>query len=312
MSHSLNICPVIKLSATRVLLSFLSLALAMTFGGCDSQPPKVKTSAETQLVTDDLGRQMTLPRQLRRILPLAPSMTEMLFAVADTATIIARTQNCDYPAAALSKPIVQNYPMDYEGLLALKPDVVFAPDGIISADVAHQIEKLGIPVYFQKYDSVADIIRGLRDLGRLLNRQSQANALVDSLQSQLNQLLASQTDQQKPGVLGIIWPDPIYVYGSKSLFTDKIRYAGGRNVVPQELAQESPALTRESILQLNPDVLYGGTRKEMDQKFFSLYPELKRIKAYQRQQIYPVTDNLMSRPSPRVVESILELKKAFR
>lgn len=253
-----------------------------------------------------------MPRQPRRVMALTPSLTEMLFAVADTASIVGRTQNCDYPAAALTKPVVNNYPMDYERLLSLKPDVVFATDGIISMEVAAQVQKLGIPVYFQTYDSVADILRGIRDLGFLLQREEKANALADSLQARLHQLAIDSSRSARPRVLAITWRDPIYVFGRNTLFTDKLRYAGGQNAVTETFAQPYPALTREYILKMNPEVIIGGDFEKMDKTFFSLYPELRRVDAYRHKRIFEVTDDLMSRPSPRVVEGIAELKAVLR
>lgn len=292
----------------------LLFCLALFLGqACDMRKPAAPAASGKHTVTDDLGRKVSLPVKPRRILALAPSMTEMLFAVADTATIIARTQNCDYPAAVLTKPVVINYPMDYERLLALKPEVVFATEGIISLETAAQIEKLGIPVYYQAYDSVSDVLRGLRDLGKLLQQEPKANALADSLQNQLNQLVAgAATSSHKPTVLAITWRDPIYVYGRNTLFTDKLRYAGGQNAVKDVFAQAYPALTREYILQINPEVVLGGSFDQLEKTFFSLYPELRRITAYRQKRIFPVDDDLMSRPSPRVVESIQELKRTLR
>ncbi|KAA3440795.1 ABC transporter substrate-binding protein [Rufibacter hautae] len=243
---------------------------------------------------------------------LAPSMTEMLFAVADTATIVGRTQNCDFPKAVLTKPVVNNYPMDYEKLISLKPEVVFATEGIISMEVAAQVEKLGIPIYFQAYDSVADILRGLRNLGFLLHRPEKGNAVADSLQDRLNQLAADSAAGTRPRVLAITWKDPIYVFGRNTLLTDKLRFAGGQNAVTEVFAQPYPALTREYILKMNPEVIIGGSFEQMEKTFFSLYPELRRIKAYRQKRIFAVTDDLMSRPSPRVVEGIAELKAVLR
>nr|WP_210488466.1 helical backbone metal receptor [Rufibacter aurantiacus] len=291
---------------------FMGLGCLLFFFSCDSRKAAAPSTAEFHTVTDDLGRKVKLPVEPRRIIALAPSMTEMLFAVADTATIVGRTQNCDYPAAALTKPVVNNYPMDYEKLLSLKPEVVFATEGIISMEVAAQVQKMGIPIYFQAYDSVTDILHGIRNLGFLLNRREKGQAVADSLQTRLNQLAADSTRGTKPRVLAITWKDPIYVYGRNTLFTDKLRYAGGQNAVTDVFAQPYPALTREYILKMNPDVIIGGSFDQMEKTFFSLYPELRRIKAYQQKRIYDVTDDLMSRPSPRVVEGIAELKAVLR
>jgi ABC-type Fe3+-hydroxamate transport system substrate-binding protein len=81
-------------------------------------------------VHDDLGRVFTLPAHPRRVLALAPSMSEMLFAVADTATIVARVPQHNYPAAVYRKPVVNNYPLNLEKLVLLKPDIFFTLEGI--------------------------------------------------------------------------------------------------------------------------------------------------------------------------------------
>ncbi|WP_303310668.1 ABC transporter substrate-binding protein [Hymenobacter sp. BT730] len=278
----------------------------------DKQPATTENAARPQQLTDDLGRNLTVPAQPRRILALAPSMTEMLYAVADTATIIARTQVCDFPQAALRKPVVNSYPLDLERLVALQPDVVFTIEGITSQDDAARLEKLGIPVYYQRYNKVEDIFKGLQDLGRILHREPQARHLTDSLRTALKAITEAAPAGPRPRVLAITWQDPIYVYGQNTLFTDKIRLAGGQNAVVESFPQPYPALTREYILQLNPDVLLGGRFGQLDSTFFKNYPELRRIRAYQNRRVFAVTGNLMERPSPRVVESIQELQRLLR
>ncbi|UOQ71887.1 ABC transporter substrate-binding protein [Hymenobacter cellulosilyticus] len=289
------------------------LILSGLLGGCQSNDKPAATAVTTpatQQVTDDLGHQLTLPARPRRIMSLAASMTEMLFAVADTATIIARTQVCDYPKAALRKCVINSYPLDIEGLVALHPEVVFTTEGITSLDDIARLEKLGIPVYCQRYLKVDDIFRGLTDLGRILGRPAQARKLTDSLRAELHTVAqGSSASAARPRVLAITWQDPIYVYGENTLFTDRIRLAGGQNAVTEHFAQPYPALTREYILKLNPDVLIGGSFGKLDSTFFKTYPELRRIKAYQSRRVYGITGDLMERPSPRVVESVRELHR---
>ena len=278
----------------------------------DTPATTAAAAAAPQHLRDDLGRALTVPARPRRVMALAASMTEMLFAVADTATIVARTQVCDYPAAALRKPVVSSYPLDLERLVALRPEVVFTTTGITSEADAQRLQELGIPVYYQQYEKVEDIFRGLTDLGRILGREARARRVTDSLRAELAQLRADTAAGPRPRVLAITWQDPIYVYGQNTLFTNKIRLAGGQNAVTEKFAQPYPALTREYILQLNPDVLLGGRFGQLDSTFFRLYPELKRIRAYQTRRVYPVSGDLMARPSPRVVESVRELRGLLR
>ncbi|MCC2547194.1 helical backbone metal receptor [Hymenobacter sp. BT175] len=286
------------------------LALLALLAACHADPPPATDQpAARRTLTDDLGRKLNVVSTPRRIMALAPSMTEMLYAVADTATIVGRTQVCDFPAAALRKPVVNSYPLDLEGLVKLHPDIVFTTDGITSLDDAARLQQLGIPVYYQKYDQVADVLRGLTDLGRILGRTEQARRVTDSLGTALKAVQQLPKSGKGPAVLAITWQDPIYVYGQNTLFTDKISLAGGRNAVVEKFAQPYPALTREYILQLNPDVLIGGSFGKLDSTFFRKYPELRQIKAYKARRVYGITGDLMERPGPRVVESVRELHR---
>lgn len=148
---------------------------------------------------------------------------------------------------------------------------------------------------------MADVPRGLNDLGRLLGRPAQARRLTDSLQAQLNQLAAGPAPAHRPAVLVLASADPIYVYGQNTLFTDEIRLAGGQNAVRDTFPQPFPALTREYILKLNPDVVLGGRFGKLDSTFFHNSPELRRTRAYQGRRVFATTPSLLQRPSPRVV-----------
>ncbi|GAA4053273.1 ABC transporter substrate-binding protein [Hymenobacter glaciei] len=287
----------------RFFLLLLPLALLL---GCRSETEKTGLVP----VRDGLGRAVQLPAHPRRVLALAPSMTEMLFAVADTATIVARCPQDNYPAAVYRKPVVNNYPLDMEKLVLLKPDVVFTVEGMTSVDDAQRLQQLGIPVYYLRFRSVDDVFKGIDEVGRLLGRQAQAKHLTDSLRQSLKTLANGPGLQpaNRPNVLAITWQDPIYCYGQNTLFTDEIRLAGGQNALTDTFPQPYPALTREYILKLNPDVLLGGSFEKLDSTFFKNYPELKRINAYQSRRVFAITGNLLERPSPRVVESVRELQ----
>ncbi|WP_151089260.1 ABC transporter substrate-binding protein [Hymenobacter baengnokdamensis] len=289
-------------------VSLLLSGLLVGLLACQPENKPLSAAAGTIAVHDDLGRPLTLPVRPRRVLALVPSLTEMLYAVADTTTIIARTQADDYPAAVRHKPLVSSYPLDLERLVALRPDVVFTLEGMTPPDAAARLQQLGIAVYYQKYRTVADVLRGLNDLGRLLGRPAQARRLTDSLQAQLSQLATAPAPAHRPTVLALVSGDPIYVYGQNTLFTDMVRLAGGQNAVRDTFAQPFPALTREYILRLNPEVMLGGSLGKMDSTFFKNYPELRQIRACQTRRVYATTPNLLQRPSPRIVEAVRELQ----
>lgn len=297
-----------KAILSKYTLLGIAASILLLLNACGNNNTK-QAGEEFVILEDDLGRKLELKSQPKRVFALASSMTEMLYAVLDTATIIARTPQDDYPAAVFSKPVVSNYPVDYEQILLLKPDLIFTIEGITPLDVAERLAELGVPVYYQKYETVDDIFTGLEDIGRIMGQEQQAKQLTDSLRQEVASITQKYKSVAQPQqVLAITWKDPIYVYGQNTIFTDKLRILGAENAVKEVFEQPYPALTREYILKLNPDVLLGGTKEKLENEFFSLYPELRKIKAYQNNRIYNPTDNLQSRPGPRVVESLRELE----
>ncbi|MBC7448103.1 MAG: ABC transporter substrate-binding protein [Hymenobacteraceae bacterium] len=291
-----------------VNLRSLLCALLLSAAACQSTPdqPAAAPPVAFHTVADDLGRAVRLPVRPRRVLALAPSMTEMLWAVAAPGQLVGRTQSCNYPAAALQLPVVNTYPLDLEALVKLRPDAVFTVEGMTTAGHIAQLEKLGIPVYQQAYDSVADIPRGLEDLGQLLGSGERGKFVADSLRRVVAVIHAAApaalalTRAPGGGVLAITWADPIYVYGHPTLFTDALRLLGLKNAVPATIGQPFPVLPRETVLKLNPDLLIGGDFLALDTTLFRRYPELRTIAAYRYQQVYAIDDDLISRPSPRI------------
>jgi iron complex transport system substrate-binding protein len=188
----------------------------------------------------------------------------------------------------------------------LNPDLVITLEGMTSPEAAAKLAELHIPVYYQRFEKIEDVLTGLTDLGRLLNRPQRARRVTDSLRAELARLKAPAAGP-RPRVLAITWTDPIYAYGRNTLFTDKLKWIGADNALTETFAQPYPALTREYILQLNPDIIIGGSFEKMEATFFNLYPELRQIKAYRQKKIFAVTDDLMTRPGPRVAASVHEL-----
>lgn len=282
--------------------------LLLSFSACSSSSDQ-QSQDKKIIYVDDLHRQLVVSKPPKKVMALAPSMTEILFAICDANQIVAVTQNCNFPETVKTKPIVNNYPMDYEALLQVKPDMIFTVEGITPVTDAERMAQMNIPVYYQNYTTVEDILEGIIRIGEIMGRQEQAQSLVDSLRSIKQEISRRTSSLEKPSVLAITWQDPIYAYGKNTIFTDKLQIAGAINAIDTVFEAPFPALTREYILKINPDVLLGGSFEHMDSTFFRLYPELRKINAYKNKKVYAVTDDLQSRPSPRVMQSILEMEQ---
>lgn len=288
----------------RKLYSALLLLVFCT-SGCSEK----RETSGLKVLTDDLGREVHVDTAISKVMSLSASLTEMLYVICDDSQIVARTPHCNYPLEVLKKPIINNYPIDYERLLMLKPDLVFTKEGIISLEEANKVEEMGIPVYFQRYKNTEDIFTGLEKLGKLLGKEEKARKAADSLRLLLNTIQTSIKGRPRPSVLMIISKDKIFVYGKDTYASDMLEKAGGRNAVDSIFQLAYPALTSEYILHLDPDIILGSEYADLQGGFFNTYPELKKTKAYQNKKIYTVPEELISRPGPRVVEGIRLIKQ---
>ena len=261
-------------------------------------------------LTDDFGRKVRVVEKPEKVMALSSSLTEMLYLICEESKIVGRTHNCDYPPRVLKKEVVSNYPIDYEKLLSLNPDMVFAKEGIVSLEEAQKIESMGIPVYFQKYHQVNDILNGLTKLGEILNKKERTAIVVDSLRKDIDKLKASVAGLNKPKVLMLIAKEQLFVFGKDSYASDMLVHAGAINAVDEIFSVPFPQVTSEYILKINPDIMIGLNGVGLENgELFELYPELKRLDLYKNKKYYPFPEDLLSRPGPRAGEAIRQLIK---
>jgi iron complex transport system substrate-binding protein len=242
---------------------------------------------------------------------LSPAITEMLFALLPDSNIAAVTTHFNFPLEGVKqKPVIQVMPLDFESILKIRPSLVLTEEGITSASDFHRLRELGIPVLLFSYRKISDITDAMDSIRSWTNAGEKAAHVCDSLRKQLNELQqksAEKPEAGRPGLLALTWTDPIFAYGAETWMSEKMWLAGGKNALQKKLGKPYPQLEREQVLALNPDVIFGGSFEKMDSSFFRIYPELKRLKAYKTRKIFPLNDDLASRPGPRFLEGIKEI-----
>ncbi len=285
-----------------------SLLIGIVFAfGC----VRSSTNDQTQKIIDDTGLEIQVPVNPQRMMGLSAALTEYLFYLLPADKIIGVTHVCNYPPQAIkTKPVVNTWPFDYEKCLALKPDLLFTDEGITSTETIHRLGQQGIPVYTFRFEKLEDIGRAMSQIARIAKIDDTTK--IKNWNDSLSLLRTQSTENQKvskPKCLIITWANPIVVYGHNTLATDMLRLAGGENALDSNLARPYPEITREMVLKMNPDVIFGGSFSKMDSTFFSQYPELKTINAYRNKAIYDLTDDLISRPTPRALQAVVEIRK---
>ncbi len=174
-------------------------------------------------VVDDTGARIQLPHPVERLVSLAPGATEMLFAAGAGSELVATVAYSDQPAAARQVPrIGDSNAIDMERLLVLKPDVVvFWPGGNNPAQIA-QLRRLGVTLYGQQVNRLADLGASLRRLGVLAATQPAANQRAAQIEQQLSQLRARYANRTPLTVLLQTWNQPLYTVGGRQLMSDAL------------------------------------------------------------------------------------------
>ncbi|MEO1448200.1 MAG: helical backbone metal receptor [Bacteroidota bacterium] len=262
----------------------------------------------SQTITDHTGRELRLPNLPKRIVSLAPNITEMVFAVGGGDKLIARSQACDYPEAAAKKTEVPTWPnLDLEAIAQTESDLIITTDMIFTPDDLAQIERLGIPIYLQHYGTMADIFTGMKDIGQLVGEEAQSNRVADSLETLVNLVLDSTENQIKYRTLMLISGNPLKVVGGSGFLHEMIEKAGGKNVYAAR-KEAFVETTVEEILRSEPEFLILPSKDDqVYAELLAAYPALYNTPADVYKQVHIIDPDLVYRPGPRMIEGLLTL-----
>jgi iron complex transport system substrate-binding protein len=276
------------------LVAVLSIALPMTSCTTPVQAP-------TQYVVDDLGRLVAINGTPQRIISLAPSNTEILFALGLGDRVVGVTAYCDYPSKAQDKEKVGDYyGPDIEKIIALEPDLILATD-FHRFDLIPALEQQGYAVFAVAPQTLDDVLESIQTIGNITGKEQEAWELVNEMKSKIEEI-EEQTKalEPKPRVFYMTWHDPMWTVGRNTWIDDLISIAGGLNIFSQYF--ESGAMVEiEWALFLNPQVIIAS---ELSYDWASNTTDLASTNASQSRRIYTCDDNLVQRPGPRLVEGL--------
>lgn len=283
----------------------LLLLILPNLAGCGSER---NNAPATRTISDDLGRGVTIPTAVRRVLTLAPSLTELVFAAGAGDKIVGVSPVDDYPHAIDTLPRYNTYPLDFEAIAALEPDLILATDQVNNPGDAETFATLGIPTIFFSYQDLNGMLRSLRTTGDLLGTAERANRAADSLEARISQLAAmTDTLASRPLTLFLVGDETLFAFGGGSYINDLITLAGGRSATA-DLAAQAPVLDDEFVLTQRPDVILGGFGDDYDPaRLLELHPTWTLVPAVQNNRIYSLDPNLVLRPGPRLVEGAYQI-----
>jgi iron complex transport system substrate-binding protein len=258
-------------------------------------------------VVDDTGAHLSLPQPARRIVSLAPGATEMLFAAGAGSRLVATVAYADQPAAARQVPrIGDSNAVDMERLLALKPDViVYWPGGNNAAQIA-QIKRLGLLLYGQQVNRLADPGVSLRRLGQLAGTSPAAQRRAAQVDAQLSGLRAQYSKRIPITALLETWNQPLYTVGGQQLMSDALTVCGAVNIFG-DLPQLSPAVQVEAVLTRNPQLIIVAAPPGQGPQWLQAWRKFPSMQAVQSGNLLDFDDQALSRLGPSVLDATANL-----
>lgn len=231
-------------------------------------------------VVDDAGREVTLPQPPRRIVSLAPHLTEQLFAVGVGDRIVGTTDYADFPPAALAIPrVARAHNVDLERVVAARPDLIAVWGSGYPPSVIDALRRLGVPMFVSEPGNLESIATSLERLARLTGSPNTAAAA--DFRAQVAALRDRYANRRPVTVFYQVWAQPLMTLSGKHVISEALRVCGARNVFEQ-LAPIAPQVSVEAVVAADPDLIVtaeaeGGPTGTLEA--WKRYPALRAVSA---------------------------------
>ena len=313
----------IKKSISILLIILLALGL---FVGCtpkteESVGEVTKDGLYPMEIVDGLGNTVIITKKPERMISIAPSQTEILFALGLEDKIVAVSDFCDYPEAALAKEKVgSSWTTNTEKIIELTPDIVFV-FGEGQAEANEQITAAGITIVKFEPESIDEILAAIEIIGKIAGTEYEASKLIADMKGKRDELVAKVKDQPTKKVFYQVWDEPLMTAGPGSFIDELITLAGAINIAA-DADGAWPMYSAEALVEKNPEVFIlpahvGGNMALSTAEVEGLMKEVKSrpgyeaIAAIQNDRIETVEPNIVSRPGVRIIEALELFVKAI-
>lgn len=293
----------LKLLSICIVLASLLMACA---------PPTEEVSTFPIEVTDQLGRVVRLEEIPERIVSLAPSNTEILFALGLGDKVVGVSDYCDYPEAAKDIETIGGFAVvDIEAVVAIEPDLILATQ-IHQAEVLPALERLGLTVVTLDPRSLDEVLESITLVGEITGKQEEASQLITEMSNRIRAITdktVSLLNEQRPRVFYVMWHDPLMTVGTDTRIHELIEKAGGVNIIQD--TEGYPMISLEVLIEANPQVIITGSGMgegaDLPFQFASTESRLKDVDARVNNRVYEINTDLVGRPTPRMIDGLEQL-----
>ena len=296
---------------TVVCAAFAALLLCAAPLRAQSAAVVSTATAVFREVTDEAGRTVRVPQPVRRIVSLAPSLTETVYALGLQDLLVGDTDYCDYPADAKNKTKVGGaISPSLEQIAILHPDLVLVTKNLNRIETVHSLDTLGISSYATDPHTVDEIIASSKKLADVLGAPEAGASIAADMQHRLAELQQRIGALPAKHVLFAVWTEPLISIGKDTFIADALRRAGAVSIV--DSSQSWPQVSLEEVARLQPDFLvFAASHSETVPREFEALASLPgwQILDAVRNHRYAVISDAVNRPAPRIVAAIEDLAR---
>lgn len=295
----------------------IAIGIIATFTACTSNN-KTNSSSDTQkeavqtvypyTFTDSKENKIVVESEPKRIISIAPSITELVYALGKGDELIGRTDYCDYPEEAKAVQSIGSLKdPNIEKIIELKPDIVIASTHF-KDDVAKKLEDLGIKIVVIKDSkSIDGAYESINQLGQILNAQDKAQEVVDSNKKKIEEIKEKVKSAETPSTYYVVGFGKTgdYTATGDTFISEMINIAGGKNIAQDATGWK---YSLEKIIENDPEDIIISKNFVMKDQFMATdgYKELSAVK---NNKVFEIDDNLVNRQGPRIAEGVESLAK---
>lgn len=294
--------------AVMMMFSFAACAKDSKGNNLNKVPNGTSGTKYPYTVKDSRGKETIIEKEPKKIVSVAPNITELVYVLGKGDELVGRTDYCDYPKEAKKVQSIGSLTdPNIEKIIELKPDIVIASTHF-KEDVAKKLEDLGIKVVVlynaNDFNGVYDTIT---TLGQIINSQDKASNLVASMKNKIEAVKEKVKGKEAPKVYYVVGfgKDGDYTATGETFISEMLEIAGGTNIAKEASGWK---YSLEKIIEKNPKYIIISKNFGMKGQFVSTagYKELSAVK---NNNVIEIDDNLLNRQGPRLAEGIETLAK---
>lgn len=257
----------------------------------------------TGAFTDDLGREVRIPVPLNRIISLAPSITEMVFAAGAGDRLVGVTSYCNFPAEAKKiQKVGDTQTPNIESIVALKPQLVLVSTASQLEAFASMLERQQIAVFVLDVKKLDDVPDRMRRLGDIFLTKEPAYVAASEFERRVRAIETAKRPSERPKVFLQISNEPLFTVGNDSFMTELIERAGGTSLT-KDISGGYPKISKETALAMDPDVIILSDSEDNKEPNVVL----NNSKAVKNGRIIRVNADILSRPGPRLADAVEQI-----